>query len=111
MSKLDEINLIFRLDGTLPDILFRLRNSTSDFARSTLSLLEKKSPLSLCVTFESLKRGQNLTLKEALMMELKVFMGFLSKDDCNEMFEGVRALLVDKDEKPAWKHKTVSEVT
>ena len=69
-----------------------------------------KSPLSLCVTFESLKRGQNLTLEAALMMELKVFLGFLNNDECGELHEGVRALLIDKDQKPKWKHKSIFDV-
>jgi len=30
--------------------------------------------------------------------------------DHTEFFEGVRALLVDKDKSPQWKHKTILDV-
>ena len=70
------------------------------FANETLNILQGRCPLSLCVTYESLKRGRSLELKEALEMEFKVVMGFMSKKDCPEFYEGVRALLVDKDKNP-----------
>jgi len=31
--------------------------------------------------------------------------------NCGEFYEGVRALLVDKDKKAKWKHSSVYEVT
>ena len=30
---------------------------------------------------------------------------------CTEFFEGVRALLVDKDKNPKWRHSSVAELT
>ena len=32
-------------------------------------------------------------------------------NQCSEFFEGVRALLIDKDKSPRWKHSTVDQVT
>ena len=40
-------------------------------------------------------------------MEYKVSQGFMNH---GEFFEGVRALLIDKDNNPKWSHKSVSDV-
>ena len=49
-----------------------------------------------------------MDLKEVFEMEFKMSQGFMNH---TEMFEGVRALLVDKDKNPKWSHKHVNEVT
>jgi enoyl-CoA hydratase len=41
-------------------------------------------------------------------MEYKIVDGFVNH---TEFFEGVRALLIDKDKNPKWKHKSVLDVT
>lgn len=62
------------------------------------------SPLSMAVVFEQIKRGSKMTIKEVFEMEYKIAAGYFDHD---EFFEGVRALLVDKDKDPHWKHKHV----
>ena len=41
-------------------------------------------------------------------MEYKISQGFMEH---REFFEGVRALLIDKDKSPKWTHKSVRDVT
>jgi len=53
------------------------------------------SPLSMAIVFEQLKRGAKMDVKECFEMEFKVAAGFFHH---TEFFEGVRALLVDKDQ-------------
>lgn len=65
------------------------------------------SPLSMAVVFEQLKRGSKLSVRECFEMEFKIAAGFL---DHTEFYEGVRALLVDKDKSPKWKFGTVNQV-
>lgn len=48
-----------------------------------------------------------MDVRSVFEMEYKISQGFMNH---TEFFEGVRALLVDKDRKPIWKHKSVSEV-
>ena len=59
--------------------------------------------------FESLKRGSKLALRDVLTMEYYLCNAFIRKDktDC---LEGIRALLIDKDKNPKWKHKSVAYV-
>ena len=44
-------------------------------------------------------------------MEYRIFQGFMSREVCGEFFEGVRALIVDKDKKPKWKHQRMEYVS
>jgi len=48
-----------------------------------------------------------LTLKEVFEMEYKISQGFC---DTSEFFEGIRALLIEKDNAPKWTHKHVNEI-
>ena len=66
------------------------------------------SPLSVGVVFEQIKRGVNMDLKSVFEMEYKISQGFMEH---TEFFEGVRALLVDKDKSPKWRHASIPEVT
>lgn len=61
----------------------------------------------MAIVFEQLKRGQKLDIKQCFEMEFKIAAGFFNH---TEFFEGVRALLVDKDKKPNWHFKTVEQV-
>ena len=73
----------------------RLAKSRTEFAVQTHNELMKMSPLSLAVVFESIKRGANMSLSEVYKMEFAMGQGFLKH---REFFEGIRALLVDKDQ-------------
>ena len=49
-----------------------------------------------------------MELKEVFEMEYKISQAFMTGE---EFFEGVRALLIDKDQSPKWGHSHVKEVT
>jgi enoyl-CoA hydratase len=67
-----------------------------------------KSPTSLKVTLEQLHRGKNLDFNTCMQMEYRLMIRFLQGHD---FYEGVRAVIVDKDQKPQWKPSTLNEVT
>ena len=60
------------------------------------------------ITMEQLKRGKSLSLAECLKMELRIGRTVMLN---NDFYEGVRALLVDKDNNPVWRPNRVSDVT
>jgi len=88
-------------------VINRLEKSTTPFAENTRKLLTKMSPLSIAVVFEQIKRGRSMNIHDVFKMEFRMAQGFMHH---SEFFEGVRALLFDKDKNPKWMHKHVSEV-
>jgi enoyl-CoA hydratase len=97
--------------SSVEEILARLASETSDraWAEETRATLLKRCPLSLKVAFEQLRRGKNYrSLKEALIVEYRLATRFLRMPD---FYEGVRALLIDKDNNPRWSPATLGEVS
>merc|ERR1712013_893595 len=82
----------------------------NEWAQRTLKAMRSVSPTALCVVFRALSAGREMDLRQCLAMELRVVTEFMRATHSNDFFEGVRALLVDKDKTPKWKPKTLSEV-
>jgi enoyl-CoA hydratase/carnithine racemase len=79
-----------------------------EWAQRTREALLRNSPLSLKVTHEQLKRGRTMTLADCFRMELGLVRAAL---DHTDFFEGIRALLIDKDRKPRWDPPRLEDVT
>ena len=72
-------------------------------------LRRRRSPLSVAVTLEALRRAATAgSVREVLETDTVVARGLLQRAD---FAEGVRAQLVDKDRSPRWEHESVSDVT
>jgi len=109
IAGMEHINEIFTPEGTIQDLMDRLeKKKDTEFAQSALKKINAMSPLSLAVVFEQIKRGQSMDLKSVFEMEYNMAQGFMEH---TEFFEGVRALLVDKDRSPKWKHASIRDVT
>jgi len=61
--------------------------------------LSQKSPLSLKVTLAQLQKAKGMNLAQCLQMDYDIVSHFMHGSD---FYEGVRALLIDKDKKPKW---------
>jgi enoyl-CoA hydratase len=87
----------------------RLEASSTDFAAHALETLGSKSPSSLKVTLEQIRRGgRATTFAETMTMEYRMSQHFARGHDFPE---GVRALLVDKDHKPNWSPSRLEDVS
>lgn len=106
-NNVTEINSLFS-KNSLEEILDALEKSSSPFARETRDVLLKKSPLSLKITFKYFKESQGLPLKVILEHDRILSQHFMENPD---FFEGVRALLIDKDHHPHWSPQTIKDVS
>jgi enoyl-CoA hydratase/carnithine racemase len=105
------IDLHFGRDS-VPAIIASLeaekRPEFRDWAAKTLEALSKKSPTMLVVTLEQLRRGAKMSLADCFRMELDMVHGCFAQGD---FIEGIRALIVDKDNKPRWNPARLASVT
>jgi len=96
----------------VPSIIEQLRAVTiadsHDWALSTASLLESRSPLAMAVTLELLRRGRHLPLEACFAQELHLDRQWFDRGD---LIEGVRALIIDKDKQPRWNPSTVQALS
>lgn len=94
--------------NTVQDVLEKLYASTDQKAYEWVRNLRKKSPLSMAIAFTLLKRTKGMSLKKCLPIEFRLSQHFVEHYD---FFEGIRALLVDKDNEPKWQPNHISKVS
>lgn len=93
---------------TVEDIFEHLSEIDHDWARETHAVLKKMSPISLKVITEQLNRGGNLEFDDCLIMEYRIVCAISAYD--SDFYEGVRAVLIDKDHNPNWIPATLGDV-
>jgi len=101
------INSVFGAES-VEAIIETLKKDQSDWAKKTLETLSKASPTSLKVAFSQYQKGSKMSLPECLKMEFRIVQNFMINHD---FFEGVRALLIDKDNNPKWNPSSLSELS
>uniref|UniRef100_A0A8C8Z1Q6 3-hydroxyisobutyryl-CoA hydrolase n=1 Tax=Prolemur simus TaxID=1328070 RepID=A0A8C8Z1Q6_PROSS len=104
---MDKINSCFSAN-TMEQIIENLRQDGSSFALEQLKVISKMSPTSLKITLRQLIEGSSKTLQEVLTMEYRLSQACMEGHDFHE---GVRAVLIDKDQSPKWKPASLKEVT
>ncbi|MCB1884846.1 MAG: enoyl-CoA hydratase/isomerase family protein [Geminicoccaceae bacterium] len=103
----DEVDALFAGPDAAA-IVAALEAADGPFARATLTELRRKSPLSVAAVVPEIDRGAGLDLGDCLRREYAMVRPFLLRGD---FVEGVRALLVDKDRTPRWRHGRIEDVT
>lgn len=90
---------------TLPGILDRLRADGSDWALKALGSIEKGSPLSALMILWAIRGATSVEV--ALRNEYRFVSRVIEHGD---FVEGIRAVVIDKDRNPAWRHKDIASV-
>lgn len=94
---------------TVEGIYAAVQALQTPWAEATLLALQKGSPLSQKVTLEALRRAPGQPLHEVLSTDFRIVCRMVASD--SDFAEGVRAMLVDRDGKPAWCPTSLQQVT
>lgn len=104
----DEIERIFGAD-TLEEIIGRLQAAGTDWASEQLKVMGTKSPQTMKVALRQLRLGGNMeSFAENMTMEYRIGARVVQRHD---FIEGVRAVIIDKDNLPKWNPPTPEGVT
>ncbi|MGA9796109.1 MAG: enoyl-CoA hydratase/isomerase family protein [Rhizomicrobium sp.] len=85
--------------NSIEDILHALDARTDDWARGIAKTLRTKSPTSLKVAFHQIREGAKLEFDDCMKMEYRMVNRIVAGHD---FYEGVRAVIIDKDNAPKW---------
>lgn len=99
LAQRDAIDRLFASD-TLEDVFATLEADDGAFAQETLATLRTKSPQTMKVSLRLLKDGAGMaSFADEMRQEYAVATRVVQRHD---FLEGVRAVIVDKDNAPAW---------
>ncbi|XP_059331611.1 3-hydroxyisobutyryl-CoA hydrolase, mitochondrial [Ammospiza nelsoni] len=104
---MEKINSLFSANS-MEEIVKKLKQDGSPFAMKQLETINKMSPTSLKLTLRQLREGSSMSLQEVLRMEYRLSQACMKGHD---FYEGVRAVLIDKDQSPKWKPAALEEVS
>jgi enoyl-CoA hydratase len=106
------IDRLFR-DDRVEDILAALDAAAAtdgpdaEFAATTAATIRAKSPTSLKLALAQVRAGSDLTFEACMQTEFRIVSRIIHGHD---FYEGVRAVIVDKDNAPQWRPAALAEV-
>lgn len=105
---MDVINRCFAYDSA-EEIVAALRAEDSDWAREQADTIETKSPETVKLALRQLREGARLdSFRDNMAMEYRI--GW-RKVQSHDFQEGVRAVILDKDNAPTWKPARLEDVS
>jgi enoyl-CoA hydratase len=84
------------------------RREDSGFAGATAALIRSKSPTSLKIALAQVRRGAEWSFVECMRTEFRIVSRLVYGHD---FYEGVRALIITKDNQPMWDPEMLDEVS
>lgn len=93
---------------SLENIFKSLQQDDSDFAIKTLKTLRMRSPMSLHITFRHLTMAKTEDYDTAICRDYQLACAFFTQPD---IYEGIRAAVIDKDRNPAWQHQEILNIS
>ncbi|WP_321902015.1 enoyl-CoA hydratase/isomerase family protein [Paraburkholderia tropica] len=82
------------------------KGSESEWAEQTIGVLRERSPLSMAVSLEAVSRAEG-SMADVLRRDLDLTRSSFARGD---VMEGIRARIIDKDNRPNWRFARVEDV-
>jgi enoyl-CoA hydratase/carnithine racemase len=103
----EAISVCFSKD-TMEEIMDALTKSSNKNCQEAYAALLKKSPTSLKISLKAMRNGQHLDFDACMQQEYRLVSRFLQGHD---FAEGIRAVIIDKDQTPHWQPDSIEKVT
>ena len=82
-------------------------SAESEWAAGVAATIGGKSPLSCKIALEQMRRGKQMSFEACMQTEFRIVSRVVYGHD---LYEGVRAVIIDKDNLPQWRPRTLAEV-
>ena len=102
-----KIDRIFA-SSSVEEILVLLDRDRKEWSHETAALMRLRSPTSLKLAYSQIRAGRSLDFDDCMKMEFRIAARILKGHD---FYEGVRAVIVDKDNKPDWQPAALAGVS
>ncbi|MEK9969672.1 MAG: enoyl-CoA hydratase/isomerase family protein [Ferrovibrio sp.] len=89
-------------------VMTALETDPSPFSIEQAGIIRSKSPTSVKLTFAQLRRGRSLSRRACTKLEWRISTHVALGHD---FYEGVRAVIIDKDHKPKWQPARLEDVS
>ena len=93
---------------TVEDIMAALDIEAGEWAEKAVASMRRVSPTSLKVAKQHLDRAIDLDFEANMVLEYRMSQRFMAEHD---FCEGIRALVIDKDNTPEWRPSNLQDVT
>jgi enoyl-CoA hydratase len=94
--------------ASVEEILASLDAEHEDWTDDIAKTIRTKSPTSLKVTYRQIREGKKLDFDDCMKMEYRMVNRIVAGHD---FYEGVRAVIIDKDNAPKWQPAELSGVS
>jgi enoyl-CoA hydratase len=94
--------------GSVEEILSGLDAEHENWADGIATTIRSKSPTSLKIAFRQIREGRKLDFDDCMRMEYRMVNRIVAGHD---FYEGVRAVIIDKDNAPKWQPAGLSGVS
>jgi len=83
-------------------------SADAQWAGEVAAMIRTKAPLSLKIALAQMRRGRHWSFAECMQAEFRIVSRVAYGHD---FYEGIRAVIIDKDNRPRWQPATLAEVT
>jgi enoyl-CoA hydratase len=102
-----KVDACFRFD-TVEEILAALDASADPWCADVAKTIARKSPTSLKIALAQVRAGKSLDFEDAMRTEFRIVSRICRGHD---FYEGVRAVIIDKDNAPRWNPAVLADVS